>query len=153
LAPSPLASAAPNPAPSPAQLASNVAGFGENVLNMAELQARLTAIELRQNFDALKVAAIVAMNGAVLALAALPIALAGLAELLVSELGFRRGPAFLTVAVTAVFIGASAIGSAGIWISRKRLGFPLSAEEFTRNLSWIRTVIRLSGRRPTARRS
>ncbi len=34
---------------------------------------------------------------------------------------------------------------------RQRLGFPLSVEEFNRNLNWVHTVLRLSGRRPTRR--
>jgi hypothetical protein len=138
--------AAANPSPSPAQVASNVAGFGENVLNMGELQARMAAIELRQNVDALRIVTIVGLVGAILALASLPIVLAGLAELLVTELGFRRGPAFLTVGFASLIVGAVTIVSAALWIRTKRLGFPLSAEEFTRNLAWIRTTLRLSGR-------
>jgi hypothetical protein len=134
------------------QVASNVAGFGENLLNMAELQARMSAIELRQNIEAVKIVAALGLTGAILAVAALPIVLAGIAELLVSELGFRRGAAFLSVGFSTVGIGALCIITAGAWIGRKRLGFPLSAEEFTRNLNWVRTVLRLSGRQRASRR-
>jgi hypothetical protein len=134
------------------QVASNVAGFGENLLNMAELQAKMSAIELRQNIEALRIVAAVGLTGATLALAALPIVLAGMAEVLVTELAIRRGPAFLTVGFTALAIGLLGIVGAGLWISRKRIGFPLSAEEFTRNLNWVRTVLRLSGRQRAIRR-
>jgi len=142
----------PDAAASAVQVASNVAGFGENVLNMAELQVRMSAIELRQNLEALRIAAAVGLVGAVLALAALPVVFSGIAELLVTELGFRRGPAFLIVGFTSLAIGSLVIVSAGLWVGRKGLGFPLSAEELTRNLNWIRTVLRLSGRQPAARR-
>ena len=131
---------------SASQVVSNVAGFGENLLNMAELQARMSAIELRQNVDALRTAAAVAVTGIVLAAAALPVILAGIAELLVTELGIRRGFAFLTVGSATIGIAALSVIIAVVWMRRKRLGFPLSAEEFARNLNWVRTVIRLSGR-------
>jgi len=149
--PSGRAPAAAEAPASAGQLASNVTGFGENLLNMAELQARMSAIELRQNFEALKVVAAVGVTGAILALAALPIVLAGIAELLVTTLGFGRGWAFLTVAFASIGIGLLCIVSAGVWIAHKRLGFPLSTEEFTRNLNWVRTVLRLSGRGRTHR--
>jgi hypothetical protein len=151
----PPAGRAPTATDSPAsagQVASNVAGFGENLLNMAELQARMSAIELRQNIEAIRIVAAVGLTGAILAVAALPIVLAGLAELLVTELGFRRGPAFLTVGFATLGIGSLCIITAGAWIGRKQLGFPLSAEEFTRNLNWVRTVLRLSGRQRANRR-
>ena len=56
LPPADRAATADAPA-SAGQLASNVAGFGENLLNMAELQARMSAIELRQNVEALRIVA------------------------------------------------------------------------------------------------
>ncbi len=133
------------------QVVSNVAGFGENLLNLAELQARMAAIELRQNVDAMKTVATVLVAAALFALASFPIVLAGAAELLVSELLWRRGYAFLTVGLTAFGIAAFVAVAAAVWLSRKRFGFPLSSEEFTRNLNWVHTVLRLSGRRPAHR--
>jgi len=141
---------APNAtAPSATTMVSNVAGFGENLLTMAELQARLSALELRNNLEAAKTSGAVLVAGSVLAVASLPVALAGIAELLVSELALKRGYALLIVAAAALVIGAVCAASAGIWLRRKRPGFPLSAEELTRNLNWLRTVLRYSGRPPS----
>ena len=135
------------------QVVSNVAGFGENLLNLAELQARMSAMELRQNLEAVKAVSAVFVTGTVMALAALPVVLAGFAELLVTEAGLRRGAAFLIVGLSTIGIAAICVATAGVWLRRKRLGFPLSAEEFSRNLNWVRTVIRLSGRGPGQNRS
>jgi hypothetical protein len=85
---------------------SSFAGFGENLLNLAELQTRMTAVELRQNVAAVKAAAAVLVMGGLIALTTLPVILAGIAELFVSELGWRRGYAFLTVGSTAMGIVA-----------------------------------------------
>ncbi len=68
-----------------------------------------------------------------------------------------KGPAFSRlqcwiVGFATLVIGLLCIITAGAWIGRKHLGFPLSAEEFTRNLNWVRTVLRLSGRQRANRR-
>ena len=73
------------------QVVSSVAGFGENMLNLAELQARMAAVELRQNVDMLKIAGAIVVTAVMIALASFPILLAGAAEVLVSEFHWRRG--------------------------------------------------------------
>jgi hypothetical protein len=78
--------------------------------------------------------------------------LAGIAELLITQLALGRGSAFLAVGLGSLAIGSLVIVIAGLWLRHKRLGFPLSAEELTRNLNWIRTVLRLSGRQPARNR-
>jgi len=124
----------------------NVTEFTENLLTLGELQARLAVIELKQNVESAKVGGLVLLVGAALALTSLPIALAGGAELLVSELGMKRGYALLSVAVAALAIAGSCIAIAGSRIRRTAVGFPRSAEEFTRNRNWVRTVLLYSGR-------
>jgi hypothetical protein len=145
-------SAAARTTDSPAgDVVSNVAGFSENLLNLAELQARMALVEMRQNVNAVKSGGTVLAIAAVLGLAALPVVLAGVAELLVSELAWRRGYALLTVGLTAIGISVFAAVTAAVWLRRQQFGFPLSIEELTRNLNWVHTVLRLSGRRPIRR--
>src|SRR5262245_53633553 len=83
-------------------LVGNVAEFGESLLTLGELQARLAALEFKQNIEAGKVGGAIGLTGAILALASLPLVLAGAGELLVSELGMRRGFAFLVVGVVTL---------------------------------------------------
>src|SRR5262249_8511886 len=73
--------------PGTGNVVSNVAGFGENLLTLAELQTRLTALELQQNLSAARISVPVILAGVVLAVVSLPLILAGIAELLVSDLG------------------------------------------------------------------
>ena len=125
---------------------SNVAGFGEDLLNLAELQAQLAVLEARQNVDVLRSGGALIATGLIVALAGLPIGLVGVAELLVSEMGLKRGYALLSVSAVAILIAGSCVGGGVSWLRRKRLGFPLSSEELARNITWIRTVLRQSGR-------
>jgi hypothetical protein len=134
--------------PDASSVVSNVAGFGENLLTLGELQARLAAEELVQNLQAAKNAGALGLAGFLIAVASVPIVLAGIAELLVSELAMKRGYALLSVAAAAILIAGVSVTSASSWLRSKRLGFPLSEEELTRNLNWVRTVLRYSGRAP-----
>jgi hypothetical protein len=125
---------------------SNVAGFGEDLLNLAELQTRLTLVEMRQNLNVFKSGGALMATGLFVAVAGLPVGLVGIAELFVSEMGMKRGYALLTVAAVAILIAGSCLGLGASWFRRKPLGFPLSGEELARNVNWVRTVIRQSGR-------
>jgi hypothetical protein len=131
---------------SPGDVVSNVTGFADELLSLAELQARLAAIEAKQNVRAVTAGSVMLLTGGVIALAALPIALAGVAELLVSLAGMNRGYALISVAVAAFAIAGVCVTIAVARLRASDIGFPLSREEFTRNLNWIRTVLLYSGR-------
>ncbi len=124
----------------------SVAGFGENLLTLAELQARLAKIEIRQNFEAARAGVVLALCGTLAACSGLIVMLAGIAELMVSELGMKRGYALLSAACSAIAMGAICLVVAVARLRAKRLGCPLSYEELSRNLNWLRTVLRQSGR-------
>ncbi len=136
----------------PGAVVTNVAEFTENLLTLAELQGRLTSIELKQNVQAVKFGGGLMMVGAVVGIAGLPIALAGIAELLVTMLGMNRGLALLSVAVASFAIAGTCVAIAAARLRASDMGFPLSKEEFTRNLNWVRTVLLHSGRSVQARR-
>ncbi len=137
--------------PSASGMMNSVAGFGENLLTLAELQARLTAIEIRQNLDSARNGGALLVAGAILAITSLPVVMVGVAELLVSELGMKRGYALLSAGTTAIVIAAACIVVARGWLRNKPFGFPLASEEFARNMNWLRTILRHSGRWPLNR--
>jgi uncharacterized membrane protein YqjE len=137
---------APEEEAGPSQVISGVSEFSENLLTLAELQARLAAIELRQNLEATRFTGSVVLAGATLALASLPVLLIGIAELLASGLRMNRGLAFLSVSAVALLIGGACILIAGSRLRRSAVGFPITREEFARNVNWIRTVLLHSGR-------
>lgn len=135
---------------SPGEVVTNVTEFGEDLLSLAELQARLAAIEMSQNVAAAKIGGAVIAAGGVMALAAIPVALAGIAELLVWGLGWNRGASLLAVALVILTLSGAAVALAVARLRASDMGFPLSREEFTRNLNWLRSVLLYSGR--TSRR-
>jgi uncharacterized membrane protein YqjE len=132
--------------PGASSVVSSVAGFSESLLNLAELQAQLYAIELRKNAHAARNGGVGLLAGLALAVASLPVALVGIAELMVAELALKRAYALLIVAGAALLFAVGCVASAGLWLRRQRIGFPLSGEELNRNVNWVRTVLAHSGR-------
>jgi len=130
----------------------SIAELGENLLSLSELQARLAAAEMKQNLEAAKANAPVLLVGVVIGLASVPLVLAGIAELLVSEMGMKRGYAFLGVAVVSLAIAGICVVIGNNALRRSLAGFPLSSEELTRNLNWVRTIMLHSGRSAKAGR-
>lgn len=137
--------------PVPGDTVTNAAEFAEALLTLAELQSRLAAIELKQNVQAIKVGTAFIIGGGAIAVAALPVALAGVAELLVSFLAMNRGVALLAVAVVACGVAATGAAIAAVRLRAADFGFPLTREESARNRKWVRSVIRRSARAARAR--
>ncbi len=70
-----------------------VAGFGDSLLTLAELQARLAAIELKHNVQAARAGIFLALSSGAAMFSGLIFLFAAVAELMVSEFGVKRGVA------------------------------------------------------------
>jgi hypothetical protein len=130
----------------------NLAEFASDCTTLAELQAKLALLDLKESAGKAAVPVIGLALGAALALASLPVLLLGLGELIVAFGGLGRHWAYLIVAGVAL-----ATGGLLAWLLGTRFGpalesFGRSREELTRNVSWVKTVLAHSGRRPTSHR-
>jgi hypothetical protein len=131
---------------SPTAVVSSIAGFGENVIGLAELQARLAVIELKQNVSAIKMSVAILFAAAVTAIAGLFVGLLGVAELMNSVFAVSRATALLSLGAVTIGIAGICAAVAVMMLARNPARFPLSSEELQRNIRWIRTVLRHSGR-------
>ena len=128
--------------PSPAKgLAGDVGEFAHDVLSLAELQAQLFAADLQQCGQRVFVPAAILIASGALGLACFPIALAGLALLMIQVFAATPAAAFLIVA--AFGLVASALVCLISWSNvRRRLAvLGRSKQELVRNLRWIKKVL------------
>ena len=63
----------------------------------------------------------------------------------------KRGYALLTAGATAIVCAGCCFVIARSWLLQKSWGLPLAGEEFARNINWLRTILRQSGRGPSRR--
>jgi len=128
-----------------------IAELGNDILTLAELQAKLAAIDFKESLEHAVFPLVLTLGGLILALASLPVVLIGVAQLIAWAFSIHLGWALLLVGLVALAGGSAVAWIAGLRFSRSFASFQRSREELVRNLSWIRTVLVHSGR-PVPRR-
>jgi uncharacterized membrane protein YqjE len=124
----------------------NVADFGSDIASLAELQAKLALIDLKESAGRAALPAGLIVASAALVLGSLPVGLLGLAELLVRAFSIERGWAYIATAA-AITVCALILGLAGLASLRRSFeSFRRSREELTRNVAWVKTVLAQSRR-------
>lgn len=124
----------------------NAASFGHDVLTLAELQAKLAAVDLKEAAGHAAIPFAVIAVGATLALGSIPVALMGLAEMLDGATHLGPGASRLITAAGALVIGVIALAIAASRLGAAFRSLERTREELSRNLAWIKTVIVYSGR-------
>jgi uncharacterized membrane protein YqjE len=130
----------------PRAMVDNLSDFAHDVVTLSELQVKLLAADLND----LKSGAVtpLALMGlaAVVALGAVPVLLMAVAWLLVDYDVLARGWAFLAAAGGGLVL-ALVMGLAGFsWLPRQLAVLERSRVELDRNVTWIKSVLKHSGR-------
>lgn len=119
-----------------------IADLAHDLLALAELQYELLVVDIREGSSKSKFPAAVLAGTAILALASLPVALLGLAWLLVDYAEFSRGAAFLTVAATALLIAAGLAWWAYRGLHGALSMLARSRAELSANIHWIKQALK-----------
>jgi hypothetical protein len=133
-------------------MVSNLAEFGNDFATLAELQAKLAAIDMKESAGRAALPAGLLAGALVLLLGSVPVLLAGVAGLIARYLGIGPEWALLLTAAVAL-AAAAALGAMAVSrLGRSFSSFQRSREELTRNVSWIKTVLTYSGRSAPSQR-
>lgn len=129
-----------------AAMVANIAEFGNDVATLAELQAKLAVMDLREAQKRATIPVALLVAALWLALGVVPVLLYGIAELLVLYAGLNLGWALLAASGGTLLLAAVLVFLGGTALSRCSGSFRRSQEELTRNIAWIRMVLLYSGR-------
>lgn len=130
----------------------NLSEFVNDCTTLGELQVKLALLDARESAARAALPIGLAIAGAVLALACLPVLLLAIGQLVVQYTDLSAGWAYLIVAVLGLIIGGLLALLFGLRLGPAFTSFQRSREEFTRNLAWIKTVLAYSGRGSSNRR-
>lgn len=130
----------------------NLAEFASDVTTLAELQTKLAVLDMKESTGKLLLPTGVLLASGIFGLAALPVVLLGLGELLVEFTTLSRGVSYLIVAGATLLLAGSMTVIFLPRIGPAFASFEHSKEELTRNIAWLKTVLAHSGRRPTHHR-
>lgn len=130
----------------PNALIEDVNSFGNDLAALATLQTKLAAADFREGLKTARPAVGVLAVMILLAIAGATAIVIGLAFWLAESFQFRTASALALVG-----LGCLVVASLGAWFAVRALAssftaFQRSAEEFTRNLAWIKTTLTQSAR-------
>jgi hypothetical protein len=123
-------------------VATSFAGLTHDVIELAELQAQLLALDVKTTSQKSRTSLILAIVGVCLLLGTIPIALVAVAELLIQQFGWSRVAGFASAGLLGAVLSAGILGAA--W-ARFRTGIATmqrSREEFSRNIAWVKSSLR-----------
>jgi hypothetical protein len=119
----------------------NLGELGGDFATLAELQAKLTAVDAKEALARATLPTVGVVIAAAVLMAAVPVLLIGLAFVMATTLAISQGASLL-------IIGAIVAALAGVlgWFAlvaflKSFESFRRSGEELTRNINWIRTVL------------
>jgi len=123
-------------------VAAGVRGLAHDAIELAELQAKLLALDVKVASRQARISLILGVVGVCLLLGCIPVALYALAEVFVAQFGWSQAAAL--AAAAAIGLAASALAGAVAW-RRLRSGLASlqrSREELNRNIAWIKSNLR-----------
>ncbi len=128
-----------------------VAEFVDDLASLAELQAQLAAVDLREAARKSAVPIVLTVVGLAVVLASVPVALFGAGWLLAALLKIHLGWALLMTAGLAMALGGLVAWLGGRRLSHSFDSFRRSRKQLMLNLAWVRTVL-VTSARPQPRR-
>ncbi len=118
-----------------------VAEFVDDLASLAELQARLAAIDFRDAARKSAIPIVLTVAGLAVMAASVPVALFGAGWLIASALKIDHGWAMLMTAGASIAIGGLVAALAGMRLSHSFDSFRRSRKQLWLNLAWVRTVL------------
>ncbi len=124
------------------EVTTHASGLAYDLITLAELQARLLFLDMREATRRSAITAVILSAMAVFSVSAVPVCLLGISELLIEYAEWHRAVAYLTVGS----VGAIA-ALIGAFIAAKRLVkigavFGRSHQEFQDNLEFVKRLVR-----------
>ncbi len=118
-----------------------VAEFVDDLASLAELQAKLAAVDFREAARKSAIPIVLTVAGLAVIVASVPVALIGAAWLLSSVLKISQGWAMLLTAGASITLAGLVAGVAAMRLRHSFESFRRSRKQLWLNLAWVRTVL------------
>jgi hypothetical protein len=130
-------------------VATSFSELTHDAIELAELQAQLLALDLKETSESTKVSLTLGVVGSCLLLGSLPVALIALAELLIEQLDWSRATGYGAATLVGLLVSAGLLATAWARFRSGLVTMKRSREELSRNIAWIKTSLR-SRAKPSA---
>jgi uncharacterized membrane protein YqjE len=127
-------------------VAPSVSELTHDVIELAELQAQLFALDVKNTSAKTKTSLLLAVVGVCVLLGSIPVALFALAELLHEQLEWSAAASFGVATLVGVLVSACILAAAWVKFKTGLDTLRRSREELSRNIAWVKSSLRSRGR-------
>jgi len=131
-------------------VATSFSELTHDAIELAELQAKLFALDVKETSQSTKTSLILAIVGSCLLLGTIPIALIALAELLIEQLDWSHAVSYGVATLVGILVSAGILATAFARFRSGLSSMKRSREELSRNIAWIKTSLRSRASASTA---
>lgn len=132
---------------STADLGKNVADFTHDVASLVEMQSELFTIDLKEATDIALLPMCIGVAGCLLLLAGFPVALIGVAYLMVSAWSVSPAVAFFSTGLGAVLIASGIVWVVWLRMREGAATFGRSISALKTNFQWMKRRLKSKGQR------
>jgi uncharacterized membrane protein YqjE len=130
-----------------AELGKNVADFTHDVASLVEMQTELFTIDLKEAADISLLPLCIGLAGCLLLLAGFPVALIGVAWLMVSAWSISPAVAFFATGFAAVLVACGIVWIVWLRLREGVATFGRSISALKTNFQWVKRRLNSKGRR------
>jgi hypothetical protein len=123
-------------------VATSFAGLTHDVIELAELQAQLLALDMKSTSRKARTSLVLIVIGVCVLLGTVPVALMTFAELLIQQFGWSNAAGFASATLLGVLLAAGILGAAWARFRAGVVTMQRSREEFNRNIAWVKSSLR-----------
>jgi hypothetical protein len=131
-------------------VAASFAGLSHDVIELAELQAELLALDVKDTSQGARSALILSAVGIAVLLGSVPVGLITLAVALIEQRGWSHIAGFGAATVVGVLLSTVILATAWTQLRAGVVSLHRSQEEFRRNIAWIKSSLRSRAQRNPA---
>jgi hypothetical protein len=128
--------------PSEPSVTTSFAGLTHDVIELAELQAELLAVDLKHTSTNVKSSLVMAVIGVCTLLGSLPVALIALAELCIQQFEWSKAAGYGVATLVGLLGSGAVLGAAWTQFRNGFSALKRSREELNRNVAWIKSSLR-----------
>ena len=118
------------------------AGLSHDVIELAELQAELFALDVKDTSQGARTALLLSAAGILVLLGSIPVALVTIAVLLVEQFGWSNAAGFGAATAVGILLGAGILAAAWARFRTSLVTLHRSRDELRRNIAWVKTSLR-----------
>jgi len=123
-------------------VASSFSELTHNAIELAELQAQLFSLDVKQTSQKAGISVALAVGSVCVLLGTIPVVLIAIAQVLVEQLGWSPAASYGVAALIGIVVSASIGAAAYARFSTGIATMKRSREELNRNIGWLKSNLR-----------